>query len=75
MNKQYCRYCACAVEVEIDMIYCEKKNMVLLKAQASRLNKCKDFEFNEIDVFNCEHIYSPRKKKDYQQLKLWRDKI
>lgn len=60
--KQYCRYCIHANQIEDDMCACEKHNYVMGKAKASRLNKCKDFKFNEIDVFNFEKKYKPRNK-------------
>lgn len=31
---------------------------------AKRVNKCKDFVFNEIDAFNLEAKYKPRAKKE-----------
>ena len=42
-------------------------------SSAKRLNTCKDFEFNEIDVFDFEHIYKPKEPKhsDGEQLKLF----
>lgn len=67
--KQYCRYCSHANQIEVDMCYCEKYKYTMEKVKASRLNKCKDFEFNEIDVFNFGQKYKPRikkKKNDYK---------
>jgi hypothetical protein len=37
-----------------------------------RVNKCKDFEFNEIDVLNENKRYKPRKEKNYRQMR-WLD--
>lgn len=62
--KQYCRYCSHANRIENDMCWCEKYNYTMEKIKASKINKCKDFEFNEIDVFNFEKIYQPRKEKN-----------
>ncbi len=61
--KQYCRYCCYATQVEEDMCACNKLNIVMNKQNACRPNKCKMFEFNEIDVFNFGHTYKPRKAK------------
>lgn len=62
--KQYCRYCAYACQIENDMCWCNKRGFTMKKTEASRLNKCKDFGFNEIDVFNIEHRYKPREKRN-----------
>lgn len=61
--KQYCRYCANATQVEEDMCVCDKLIIFMKKQKACRPNKCKMFEFNEIDVFNFGHKYKPRKDK------------
>ncbi len=59
--KQYCRYCAnCTFG---DCIYCNELNKCLTEEQAKRTNKCKSFEFNEIDVFDMNKKYDPIKKK------------
>ena len=57
--KQYCRYCAHCVYG--DAIYCSKKDITMSEQEAKRMNKCKDFSFCKIDVFNPEHIYKERK--------------
>ena len=62
--KQYCRYCCYATQVEEDMCACEKLNIVMEKQKACRPNKCKMFEFNELDVFNFGRKYKPRKAKE-----------
>lgn len=69
--KQYCRYCAyCVIG---DAVYCEKHKKVMRERTACVVNKCKDFAFNEIDVFDVHHIYKPKEKKDktFKQLKLF----
>ena len=62
--KQYCRYCAyCSYA---DGCYCSKKNKPMSESAAKRVNACKDFEFNEIDVFymgDMTKTYKPRIKK------------
>lgn len=62
--KQYCRYCYYATQVEDEMCACNKLNIAMGKAKATRTNKCKYFALNELDVFNIEHKYKPRKKKE-----------
>lgn len=60
--KQYCRYCANCVYG--DVAYCEAKGMCLSDAYAKRPNKCREFEFNEIDAFGeNKHPYRTREKK------------
>lgn len=61
--KQYCRYCTNAVLIDEGMIYCEAKKETRLQQNCITLNKCKDFDFNEMDVFDIEKIYQPRKVK------------
>lgn len=46
--KQYCRYCAYLVTG--NGVYCEAKNKTLSENVAKHTNKCKLFEFNEIDA-------------------------
>lgn len=68
--KQYCRYCShlCIG----DYCACDVKQECLSEEYCKRVNKCKYFEFNEIDAFNFEKIYKPKeiKEKNYEQLKL-----
>lgn len=59
--KQYCRYCSNASYG--DVVYCHIKQDTINESTAKRVNKCKHFEFNEMDVFNPEHIYKPQKEK------------
>lgn len=68
--KQYCRYCAW-LSVG-DSNYCEQRKECLSEEYCKRVNKCKHFEFNEIDAFNFEKTYKPKeiKEKNYEQLKL-----
>ena len=44
------------------------KKKVMRDSTIRSTNNCKDFEFNEIDVFNFDKTYKPRKKKNYEQL-------
>ena len=64
--KQYCRYCSnCIVG---DAVYCETLKMTMTEEKAKRVNQCKHFIFNEIDVFDLEKRYKPRRaKKDIQR--------
>lgn len=66
---QYCRYCAWLSPSDY---YCEKKKICLSEKSCKRINKCKNFEFNEIDVFDITRIYKPKpqNKKLSEQLKL-----
>jgi len=59
--KQYCRYCANAFLQGDDFIYCEPKNEMRDKRNCITLNKCKHFELNEMDVFDMDRTYKPRK--------------
>ena len=68
--KQYCRYCSnCSMCV--DCVCCDVKDKYMDYKQAKRVNNCKHFEFNPIDVFDLTSTYKPRKKKDYKQQKLF----
>lgn len=64
--KQYCRYCNhCIVG---DVVYCEALKITMCEEKAKRVNHCKEFVFNEIDVFDLEKRYKPRKaKKEIQE--------
>lgn len=67
--KQYCRYCShCTYS---DVAYCEVKNKTMSKNTAKSVNHCKDFEFNELDVFDIEKKYKPTEEKEFKQLKLF----
>lgn len=62
MTKQYCRYCShCVIG---DWVWCEKRQKEMNERAAKRVNKCKDFVFNEIDAFNLEAKYKPRARKE-----------
>lgn len=64
--KQYCRYCShCHYG---DVTYCEKLKRTMSDEKAKRINRCKYFDFLEIDVFNPDNTYKerPKKKKDNQ---------
>lgn len=64
--KQYCRYCANAHPQDIDLCYCSVKNEIRKKQNCVSSNKCKSFEFNEIDVFafDCDKKYKPKTKTE-----------
>lgn len=62
--KQYCRYCSEAVLTENEeIIYCEAKKITKNKKRCITLNYCKEFVFNELDVFDTDKKYEPRKVK------------
>lgn len=58
--KQYCRYCAYCIYG--DHVWCEQHEKTMSEETAKKVNTCKDFEFNPIDVFT-HNKYKPRKKK------------
>lgn len=67
--KQYCRYCSnCIVG---DAVYCETLKMTMTEEKAKRVNRCKQFIFNEIDVFDLDKRYKPRKVKREIQERLF----
>ena len=64
--KQYCRYCShCHYG---DVAYCEKLKRTMSDEKAKRINKCKNFDFLEIDVFNPEHSYKERQKASIKKM-------
>lgn len=64
--KQYCRYCA---YLTADC-YCECKKRCLSESTCKKINKCKNFIFNEMDAFDPEKTYKPQAKKTFKQIKL-----
>lgn len=66
---QYCRYCTNCVYG--DVVYCSERNFVMSEATAKRCNNCKDFEFNEIDVFNIDKKYKPKRKTNIKNERLF----
>ena len=59
--KQYCRYCSnCIVG---DAVYCEALKITMSEEKAKRVNRCNEFVFNEIDVFDLEKRYKTRPRK------------
>lgn len=69
---QYCRYCnnmVCG-----DANYCSVKKQTFTDAYICHTNKCKDFEFNEIDALGMDRAYQPRppkpKNDGFEQLRL-----
>ncbi len=65
--KQYCRYCShCHYG---DAVYCDAKRKTMPESRAKSVNNCKDFDFNEIDVFyagDMNKVYKPRELKQKQ---------
>jgi len=57
--KQYCKYCSNANQIEDTLMYCSIKRITKTKEQASKINKCANFEFNEINLFT-DNIYKPK---------------
>ena len=58
---QYCRYCtACHVA---NGNWCEIKEKELTDAQIKHSNKCRDFEFCSMDVYDENRTYQPRAVK------------
>ena len=80
MAKQYCRYCANCVLVDEDVCYCEISKTTFVGSKAKSVNQCKNFDFNELDVFNIERKYKPiegrkspqRKSDNDEQISLYR---
>ena len=64
--KQYCRYCAECVAQGDDICYCEVKRRMIAGSTARSTNKCKSYRANTLDVFNLEHVYTPRENKPSQ---------
>lgn len=69
---QYCRYCNNMVCSDVN--YCNVKKQTFTDKQICRTNKCKDFEFNEIDALGLIDTYKPRVKQKtttgYEQIEL-----
>ena len=66
---QYCRYCNNLVTG--NGTYCTLLNRELKDSYCKSVNKCKNYEFNEIDAYDNEKRYKPRtdnKKKGESQL-------
>ena len=58
---QYCRYCtACCVA---NGNWCEIKQKPLTDAQIKHSNKCRDFEFCSMDVYDENRTYQPRQAR------------
>ena len=58
---QYCRYCtACYVA---NGNWCEIKQKTLTDAQIKHSNKCRDFEFCSMDVYDENRTYQPRQAR------------
>lgn len=66
--KQYCRYCANCIYG--DAVYCAEKQKTMSEETAKRVNQCKHFIFNEIDVFNFDHKYTPAKPKKENEMQM-----
>lgn len=65
--KQYCRYCALYNQVDDDICYCSESKQTFSGAKARRVNKCKSFLFNEIDVFDLGHKYKTMEDRKQPQ--------
>ena len=60
---QYCRYCSLASLQDDDLIYCEARKEIRDKKKIVSPNRCKQFEFNPVDVLNEERTTSRAKRK------------
>lgn len=65
---QYCRYCNNANLIGDDIFYCQPKDEVYGIEKSKRINKCKDFDFNENDLWRCDEngnfqTYCPRRRE------------
>ena len=63
---QYCRYCNNANLIGDDIFFCQPKNEVYDMAKSKRINKCKNFNYNENDLWRCDEngnfqTYKPRR--------------
>ena len=57
--KQYCRYCSHLFTG--NGIWCDAKQKIIPECTAKAVNRCKQFDFNEIDAFfENEKGYKPR---------------
>lgn len=69
---QYCRYCSNMVCGDAN--YCSVKQTTFSDAYICHTNKCKDYEFNEIDALGTGRTYKPREIKimanGFEQLRL-----
>ena len=65
MNKQYCRYCSWMCVGDAN--YCGKHHKCYSDNTITKTNKCKDFEFNEIDAIN-GNTYRARTRKENKQI-------
>lgn len=62
---KYCRYCNNANLVGDDIFYCQPKNEVYGIEKSKRVNHCREFDFNENDLWRCDEngnfeTYKPR---------------
>lgn len=68
-----CRYCChCSYG---DIAYCSEKKKTMSDNFTKSYHKCKDFSFNEIDVFDINKTYKPKAKvihtEDKSQIKMF----
>lgn len=61
--KQYCRYCGHACLQDDDLFYCSKREKLYNGAKAKRANRCKDFGYCGLDLFDPNKKYQPRQEK------------
>ena len=64
--KQYCRYCNNCIYG--DVVFCDALGETMSESKAKRVNQCKHFVFNEMDLFDCDKKYNPRKSKKSNNL-------
>lgn len=58
--KQYCRYCNNLVTG--NGIYCAELKKERSEASTKVVNYCKHFEYNEIDAYDLDHKYKPKRQ-------------
>lgn len=56
-TRHQCRWC-CEL-ITGNGIYCEAKNKCLSESYTKRVNKCRDFQFTDMDAYTFER-YKPR---------------
>lgn len=58
------QHCSLASLQDDDLIYCEARKEIRDKKKIVSPNRCKQFEFNPVDVLNEEKNYKPRETKN-----------
>lgn len=49
--------------------FCKPKNEMRTEKQCSRVNRCRHFELNSVDVFDIEHEYKPGNTRRITKIK------